>query len=83
MKKVSALIVALCLAGFVVKAEEGKKHTKLTDEQKKVKKEITEKYDSDKDGKLSKEESAKISDEDKKKLEDAGLSHHKKGGKKK
>ena len=81
MKKVSALIVALCLAGFVVKAEEGKKH-KLTDDQKKVQKEMLEKYDADKDGKLSKEEKAKISDEDKKKLEDAGLGH-KKGGKKK
>ena len=84
MKKVSALIAALCLAGLVVKAEEGKKHhAKLTDDQKKVQKEMLEKYDTDKDGKLSKEEKAKISDEDKKKCEDAGLGgHHKKGDKK-
>lgn len=80
MKKLSALIAALCLAGFVVKAEEGKKH-KMTDEQKTLKKEMVAKYDTDKDGKLSKEESAKMSDEDKKKMEDAGLSHHKKGKK--
>lgn len=81
MKKLSALIAVLCLSGMVVKAEE-KKHAKLTDDQKKVQKEMTEKYDADKDGKLSKEEKAKISDEDKKKLEDAGLGH-KKGEKKK
>ncbi len=77
MKKLSALIVALCLAGLVVKAEEGKKH-KATPEQKKLQKEMVEKYDTDKDGKLSKEEKAKMSDEDKKKCDDAGIGHKKK-----
>jgi hypothetical protein len=77
MKKLSALIVALCLTGLVVKADEAKKHKKLTTEQKTLQKSMLEKYDADKDGKLSKEEKAKISDEDKKKLDDAGLSHKK------
>ena len=41
-------------------------------------KEITEKYDANKDGKLDKDEKAKISAEDKEKMAKAGL-----GGKKK
>lgn len=78
MKKVYALVVAICLVGIVVKAEEGKKH-KMTDDQKKLWKEMVEKYDTNKDGKLDKDEKSKISAEDKKKMEEAGLGgHHKK-----
>ena len=45
----------------------------LTDDQKALLKEITAKYDTNKDGRLSPEERAKISDEDKAKLQKAGL----------
>ena len=51
---------------------EGKSHP-LTDEQKALRKEINEKYDTDKDGKLSPEERKAISAEDKEKLAKAGL----------
>lgn len=44
-----------------------------TEEQKKLMKEITQKYDTDKNGKLDAEERAKISDDDKKKMKDAGI----------
>ncbi len=50
----------------------------LTAEQKALRKEMTEKYDTNKDGKLDKEERAKISAEDKQKMEHAGLGPKKK-----
>ena len=71
----------MCTLALAVHAEEGKEAKKkpaLTDEQKAVMKEITEKYDANKDGKLDKDEKAKISAEDKEKMAKAGL-----GGKKK
>lgn len=40
-------------------------------------KQMLEKYDTNKDGKLDKEERAKISAEDKAKMEKAGLTHKK------
>jgi hypothetical protein len=49
------------------------KKREMSAEQKAVMKEIKEKYDTNKDGKLDKEERAKISAEDKAKLEKAGL----------
>jgi hypothetical protein len=48
----------------------------LTPEQKTLLKEITAKYDTNKDGKLSPEERAKISAEDRTKMEKAGLQPH-------
>ena len=48
-----------------------KKGPALTEEQRALQKEIREKYDADKDGKLSQEERAKISNEDKKRIRDA------------
>jgi hypothetical protein len=45
----------------------------LTADQKALIKEITAKYDTNKDGKLSREERAKISAEDQAKMEKAGL----------
>lgn len=45
----------------------------LTEEQKKVRGQILEKYDSNKDGKLDKSEFQKISEADKKKIKEAGL----------
>lgn len=84
MKK---LLIALCITTAIAiaahaeapKKEGGaKKRPQLTEEQKKLNKEIKEKYDTNKDGKLDKEERAKISAEDKAKLEKAGLGKKKK-----
>ena len=47
--------------------KEGKKRPELTDEQKAVRKEMLEKYDTNKDGKLDKEEREKMSAADKEK----------------
>lgn len=47
--------------------KEGKKRPELTDEQKAVRKEMHEKYDANKDGKLDKEEREKMSAADKEK----------------
>jgi hypothetical protein len=82
MKK---LLVALCLTSVLAlsayaqdtKPEEGKKKPALTEEQKALKKEMLAKYDTNKDGKLDKEEKAKISAEDKEKMEKAGLNQKK------
>ena len=82
------LLVALCLTGALALAaqagegKEGKKKheqtAEQTAEQKALKKELLAKYDTNKDGKLDKDERAKISAEDKAKLEKAGLGHKKK-----
>lgn len=69
MKKLFTLALGLlCAAALTVNAADEKKRPELTDEQKKVYKELLEKYDTNKDGKLDKEERAKMSDEDKDKL---------------
>jgi len=91
MKKLFALALSLSLLGvltpaFGADAGKGeKKQAKRTEEQRKLRKEILEKYDANKDGKLSKDERAKISKEDKEKMEKAGIGEKKKadGGKKK
>ncbi len=71
-----ALVLVGSLATSVQAQEEKKKKERppLTEEQKALMKEITGKYDADKDGKLSPEERAKISQEDKEKMQKAGLS---------
>ena len=84
MKK---LIAALCVSSALVLAAQAedtttttpapKKH-EMTEEQKTVMKDMLAKYDTNKDGKLDKEERAKISADDKAKMEKAGLNHHKK-----
>jgi len=65
---------ALSLAAYAgdddKKAEAGKK-SEATPEQKAVRKAMTEKYDTNKDGKLDKEERAKISEADKAKMKEA------------
>lgn len=82
MKKILATIAGvICATAICVHAADDsttKKHHKMTDEQKAVQKEMLEKYDTNKDGKLDKEEKSKISAEDKEKMKKAGL-----GGKKK
>jgi hypothetical protein len=92
MKKFAALAVAVLLAGSVsLRADDKKegekgehKRPELTEEQKKLMKEMTAKYDANKDKKLDKEERAKISAEDKEKMKKAGLGRreHKDGEKK-
>ena len=64
---------ALSLAAYADddnKAEAGKKH-EAKPEQKAARKALLEKYDTNKDGKLDKEERAKVSVEDKAKLKEA------------
>ncbi len=65
------LAIGLCSAMALTAsaAEKGTKRAPLTDEQKATMKEIKEKYDKDKDGKLSKEEKEAMSAEDKAKVE--------------
>ena len=72
MKKLLVAIAALVFACSLTASAGQGKH-KLTPEQKTLRKEILEKYDTNKDGKLDKKERAKISKEDQGKLEKAGL----------
>ncbi len=88
MKKLLAMALSLSLLGTfapaLVRAADadngGKKHARLTEEQRKLRKEMVEKYDTNKDGKLDKTERAKISKEDQQKMEKAGLVRHRKQG---
>ena len=78
MKKITILALGLLAASALTVSAAEKKP--LSPEAEKVKKELTEKYDTNKDGKLDADEIAKISEEDKKKAKDAGYNL---GGKKK
>lgn len=80
-----ALILAVGLTSAVAitaHAEDDKperpKRPQLTEEQKAIRKEITEKYDKDKDGKLSPDERNSISAEDKEKLQKARIGQRRK-----
>ena len=81
MKKLYALALSLSLLGglspALVRAADAdngaKKHPKASEDQRKLRKEMLEKYDTNKDGKLDKQERAKFSKADKEKLEKAGL----------
>ena len=79
MKKLLVPILGFaCALALTVSAGEGKKeHKKLTSDQRKELKELKDKYDTNKDGKLDKEEKAKMSAEDKAKW-DAAFPHKKK-----
>jgi len=78
---VRALILAVCLIGGLAlaanaqdeKKPDAPKRPPLTEEQKALRKEITQKYDKDKDGKLSAEERKAISEEDKARMQKAGI----------
>ena len=81
MKKLLFVLSLTCVLAVTANAAEDKAEGKkpaLTEEQKTLKKEMADKYDTNKDGKLDKEERAKISAEDKAKMEKAGLSQGKK-----
>ncbi len=82
MKKIYALALSLSLLGglspVLLRAADAdaapKKQSKAAaEERRKLRKEILEKYDANKDGKLDKQERAKITKEDREKLEKAGL----------
>ena len=59
-----------------------RRRAQLTEEQKALMKEIREKYDKDKDGKLSPEERKAISQEDKDRMEKAGITQNRQPRKK-
>jgi hypothetical protein len=79
MKKLMTTLCFTCALAIVAQAEEGtstkKKHhgKPPTADQMALQKEMLEKYDTNKDGKLEKKERAKISSEDKAKMEKAGI----------
>ena len=58
--------------GLPKEQREGSPRPKLTDEQKKQRDSIVAKYDTNKDGKLDKEERAKVSDADRKLMRSFG-----------
>ena len=82
MKKLLVAVVALLCASAIMVQAQGtapkKEHKGLTAEQKAVRKEMIEKYDTNKDGKLDKAERAAMSQEDKDKLAKAGFGPKKK-----
>ena len=83
MKKTAlALLLVSALASTVQAGEKGKKHQPASAEQKAVRKQMLEKYDTNKDGKLDKDEKSKMSAEDKEKLKKAMGGEHKEGEKK-
>lgn len=74
MKKFVIVALGLLTASaLTVSAAEKKEKKPLTEEQQKVMKELTEKYDTNKNGKLDADEVEKISEDDKKKAKDAGI----------
>ena len=74
MKKALMTVLGLiCAASISLSAADAPKKKEYTEEQKKIQKEMLEKYDANKDGKLDREERAKFSAEDKEKMQKAGL----------
>jgi len=73
MKKSLLLVAALFCAVAITASAQTTPKKQQTPEQKALRKEMVEKYDANKDGKLDKEEIAKISADDQKKLKDAGV----------
>ena len=81
MKKLLTITLALlCASAVIVQAQDAPKpkKAKLTAEQQAVQKEMLEKYDTDKNGKLDKTERAAMTQEDKDKYAKAGLGAKKK-----
>ena len=79
MKKFLVTIIGLlCATAIMVQAQDAKPKKELTPEQQTVMKEMLAKYDTNKDGKLDKEERAKMSQEDKDKMIKVGLMKPKK-----
>lgn len=82
MKKLLTVLCLTCAFALVSQAapKEGKKREAPTAEQKAARKALLEKYDTNKDGKLDKDERAKITEEERKK---AGYAKKGEGKKKK
>jgi hypothetical protein len=80
MKRILLIAVGLiCAASFTLSAADPTAKKKpQTPEQRQVWKEMLEKYDTNKDGKLDRNERAKISQADKDKMEKVGLTQGKK-----
>jgi hypothetical protein len=84
MKKLLVAAIGMLFAtAIMVQAQDAAAPAKpakkeMTAEQKALMKEMVTKYDTNKDGKLSKEERAAMSQEDKDKMEKAGLTMKKK-----
>jgi hypothetical protein len=75
MKKILAIVMAmLCATALVANGASKPKKAKLTAEQQAVQKDLLAKYDTNKDGKLDKNERAAMSKEDKDKMTKVGLS---------
>lgn len=76
MKKLLAVVAGmLCAAALVVNAQDAAAPAKkqLTADQQALMKQMLDKYDANKDGKLDKSERAKMTQEDKDKMIKAGL----------
>jgi hypothetical protein len=74
MKKLIATLAGLtCALAITVHADDATGKSTSPTDAKAVKKEMITKYDTNKDGKLDKEERAKMTAEDQKKWSDAGL----------
>lgn len=80
MKRILVVVALACGLALTANAAEGGKKHQMTDEQKALQKEMIEKYDANKDGKLDKDEKAKMSKEDKQKWNKA-FGHEKEGKK--
>ena len=74
------MLGVVCAFTLATNAAEGEKK-KPTPEEKAARKELIEKYDTNKDGKLDKEEKGKMSKEDKEKMEKIAGGHKKKADK--
>lgn len=73
MKKALLMIACLFCAGAITASAQTAPKKPATSEQKALRKQMVEKYDANKDGKLDKEEIAKISEADQKTLKEAGV----------
>jgi len=74
MKKLLvAAIGLLCATAILVQAQDAKPKKEMTPEQQTVMKEMLAKYDTNKDGKLDKNERAAMTQEDKDKMAKVGL----------
>ncbi len=73
MKKLLIIVLGLLVAGTVTVSAAKGQRKQLTPEQEKLKKEMMEKYDANKDGKIDDQEAAKIDRADKKKMKEAGV----------
>ena len=73
MNKVLVIALGLLVAGSVSVRAAGGSKKEMTPEQQKLKTEMVEKYDANKDGKVDADEAAKIDRADKKKMKEAGV----------